>query len=86
MKLRNIRKFIKTADPDDIKFVAGKAGISAHYLQYHIAKDRKTPTEETARLLELASISLSKRKPHIPVLHCTDFIDSYVRCPHKVGE
>ncbi len=84
MKLKNIRAFINAASQNDIKYVAKRAGIGYEYFTYHIGTGRKEPTEDTARKLELASISLTKRKPDIPVLRCTDFIDTYKTCPHGI--
>ena len=85
MKVRNVRKFINAATQDDIKYVAKRAGITYEYLLYHVATGRKVLSEDTAALVEKASLALSKRKPHIPRLRCTDFIDSYERCPHEKG-
>lgn len=84
MNLKNIRTFLNAAAQNDIKYVVKRAGITYEYFVYHVATGRKVPSEDTAAKLEVASLALSKRKPHIPALHCTDFIDSYERCPHKL--
>lgn len=83
MKLRNIRAFINAASQNDILYVSRRAGITYEYLVFHIAVGNKVPAESTAAKLEKASAALSARKPRIPRLRCTDFIDSYKRCPHE---
>lgn len=84
MKLKNIRRFINAATQDDITYVCKRADITYEYFVYHIATGRKVPSEDTAALLEKASLTLSRRKRHIPRLRCMDFIDRYARCPHKL--
>lgn len=84
MNLKNIKTFINTATQGDITYVCRRAGITYEYFVYHIATGRKTPSEKTAAILEAASTSLSKRRPHVKRLRCTDFIEHYKTCPHEV--
>lgn len=84
MNKRNLRAWLDATTEKDQTYVAKQAGIGRFYLVYHVVTGKKVVTEETARLLELSSRALTKRKPNIPWLRCTDFIDTFVRCPHDV--
>lgn len=84
MKLTAIRDFIDSSVAEDQHYVARRANITREYLIYSIATGWRVPSEQTAAKIEVATIAVNKRKPHVKIIRCTDLIADYKRCPHDI--